>query len=121
MMKSKKDLGKWGEEKAAEFLKDKGFNIKEKNVRTSFGEIDLVVTKDNRFIFVEVKTRSTKSFGPPEVAITEFKREKLIQSAQAYMQEHPEFGNDWQIDVICIEYYHPGMIEVVHFENAISG
>lgn len=120
MAKSKQSLGKWGEEKAVDYLHSLGFVIWETNARTAYGEIDIVAEKDRLVVFVEVKTRRSKRYGPPEVSITDNKREKLIQSAMAFMQEHPELGNDWQIDVISVQHYKPGPPDIIHFENAIS-
>jgi putative endonuclease len=121
MVRTKRDLGNWGEERAADFLRHHGFFVREKNVRTAYGEIDIVAMKDEMLIFVEVKTRQSNTLGPPEVSISEQKKERLIESAQSYVQDHPELGKDWQIDVISIRQYPGGSVEITHFENAIEG
>lgn len=68
-------LGRWGEDLAAEYLIERGYTILERNVRTRYGEIDLVAQLAEESIslsdspvtvFVEVKIRSTRSFGLPE-------------------------------------------------------
>ncbi|MCK7480896.1 MAG: YraN family protein [Candidatus Moduliflexus flocculans] len=41
-MKHNQRVGKWGEETAVEYLKHKGYEIVEQNVRTPYGEIDIV-------------------------------------------------------------------------------
>jgi putative endonuclease len=124
-------LGKWGETMAADYLVEQGYFILERNVRTRYGEIDLVArfSETSLFpsetcvvtVFVEVKTRSTSSFGLPEESVTARKRDHLIAAAQAYLQEHPELGDAWRIDVIAIQQLQPGKpASIHHFENAIQ-
>ena len=62
-------IGKDGEEIAAKFLLDKGYNILEKNYYTRFGEIDLIASKNDILVFVEVKLKQTEDFGTPEEMI----------------------------------------------------
>lgn len=95
-------LGKWGEDCAAEYLKRHGYNIISRNMRTPEGEIDLIAQKDKLLIFVEVKTRSNSLSGYPEEAITEEKLEHMNNSAEWYLQEHPDKAENWRIDVISV-------------------
>ena len=120
MSKSRRNLGIWGENKAVVFLIQNGYTILDRNARTSYGEIDIVARKTGITVFVEVKTRSTQTYGLPEDSITAPKREKLIQSAAAYLQSHPELDGGWQIDVIAIQNIQPGPLQIIHFENAIE-
>jgi len=117
MTKSRKKLGTWGEEKATDYLRSSGYLVHEKNVRTDYGEIDILVIKDGIAVFVEVKTRRTQSFGLPEESITPVKMDKMLKSAQAYMGEHPELGDSWQIDVIAIQQLSTGRPKILHFQN----
>jgi putative endonuclease len=121
------ELGKWGEELAAEFLVDQGYMIIARNVRTPYGELDLIAQfspehnpNDITTIFIEVKTRSSRSYGYPEESITASKREHLISAARHYLQEHPEFDRDWRLDVIAIERYRDKKPSIRHFENALQ-
>jgi putative endonuclease len=109
-------VGKWGEQAATDFLVSKGYEIIARNVRTPYGEIDLIAKKDDTTIFVEVKTRATKSFGPPEIAVTPRKQQHMFDCAEHYAQQNEI--DHWQIDVIAVERVN-GKIEIVHFENAI--
>ena len=112
-------LGKWGEETAANHLIKNGYIILDKNVRTGYGEIDIVARQGEVVVFVEVKTRHSDLFGPPEVSINQRKKERLIQSTRSFMQEHPELGDDWRIDVIAVQQQEPKKVEITHFEYAI--
>lgn len=109
-------VGKWGEQAAADYLTAKGYEIMARNVRTPYGEIDLVAQKEGFTIFVEVKARTSSSLGPPEMAVTPRKRQHMLSCAEHYAQQN-EIDN-WQIDVIAVEDVN-GRPEIVHFENAI--
>ena len=115
-------LGRWGESIASEYLLEKGYTIIERNHRTEYGEIDLIAEYDGVIIFVEVKTRTGKKFGNPEEAITRQKTVHMIDSAQAFLQEHPQFAQEWRIDVIAIyQNKSSDSSEISHFENAVQG
>lgn len=109
-------IGIWGEQATADHLVSKGYEVIARNVRTPYGEIDLIVQKDGFTIFVEVKARTSKSFGPPEIAVTPRKRQHMLSCAEHYAQQNEI--DHWQIDVIAVEKVD-GKTEIVHFENAI--
>ncbi len=116
----RQEIGRWGETLAAKYLSDKGYSILARNLRTPYGEIDLIANNGGTTIFVEVKTRTTASYGYPENAITLRKQAHMVSAAEHYLQEHPELANEWQIDVISIE-GSPGRPPLItHFENALS-
>lgn len=109
-------VGKWGEQAAADHLKGKGYEIVAHNVRTPYGEIDLVAQKDGFTIFVEVKARTSKIFGPPELEVSPRKQEYMLSCAGHYAQQNEI--DHWQIDVIAVQDLD-GIVEITHFENAI--
>ncbi|CDZ24253.1 hypothetical protein CCDG5_1136 [[Clostridium] cellulosi] len=80
--------GKIGEDAAAEFLTDKGWNIIERNYHTRQGEIDIIATFGGYIIFVEVKTRLENSLFLPREAVDQKKQAKLIQAALMYISSH---------------------------------
>jgi putative endonuclease len=120
-------LGRWGENLAAEYLTQKGYIIIGRNVRTPYGEIDLVARYDatdqpSAIVFIEVKTRQSDALGPPEISVTPQKQARLISAAQAYLLAHPELVGDWRVDVVAIRGSHrKSRPEIVHFENAFAG
>jgi putative endonuclease len=128
MSRSRQVLGRWGENIAADYLSAKGYLILGRNVRTPYGEIDLIARLPGRgpmerdlLAFVEVKTRATGSFGYPEESVNPRKQAHLISSALYFIQENPELEGDWRIDVIAIQRLEPDQPPVItHFENAIS-
>ena len=121
MSTNRQTLGRWGEALAAEYFPEKGYMVIERNLRTPYGEIDLIARNDGMILFVEVKTRSGDQYGYPEEAITSNKRAHLIAAAQAYMQDISQPDTDWRIDVIAIRKLKASKTpEIFHFENAIN-
>ncbi|OGO14372.1 MAG: YraN family protein [Chloroflexi bacterium RBG_16_47_49] len=117
----RQSIGHIGESIAATFLKNQGYTILEMNHRTPYGEIDLITQLGNVIVFVEVKTRASRSLGPPEISITQRKAEHMRCAAEYYIQQHPELHNDWRIDALSI-LLHAGETppSIDHFENVIN-
>ncbi len=113
-------LGSKGEQLAAEYLAQRGVSIIARNVRTPYGELDLIGFQEETLVFFEVKTRRTGTYGYPEESITAAKREHLIASAQAFIQDRPELPGQWRIDVIAIILRSGHKPEFEWFENAVS-
>ncbi len=109
-------FGKLGEEKAAAFLKGKGYEVLAQNHRYKKSEIDLICQKDGLLIFVEVKTRSSRAFGNPETFVSENQRMAIIRAAEAYMDE-TNWGGDLRFDIIAIV-SRGGEEEITHLEDA---
>ena len=100
---SNREVGIWGEDAAAAMIQQHGWMVIGRNIRTSYGEIDLIGQLGNMVVFFEVKTRSSKAYGQPEEAITRGKSAHMVNAALSYMHEHQELSEDWRIDVISIE------------------
>jgi putative endonuclease len=114
-------LGQRGESLAAEYLTGHGYTLIERNARTLYGEIDIVASLEGCTVFVEVKTRYSTLFGPPEEAVTRRKQEHMLASASAYIQAHTTLPDAWRIDVIAVQINRKtGQVEILHFENAVS-
>jgi len=69
-MNLNQDLGRYGEDRAASYLQERGYEIIDRNWHSQTGEIDLVAKDKDRLVFIEVKTRSGSGFGHPFEAIT---------------------------------------------------
>lgn len=88
-MAAKDDLGRAGEQRAASFLVQRGYEIVDRNWRCSHGELDIIAATDEILAFVEVKTRSSVEYGHPFEAIDERKRRRLWRLANAWIAAHP--------------------------------
>jgi putative endonuclease len=117
-------LGRWGEDAARQYLLAQGLEIVESNVRTAYGEIDVLARQGDMLVFCEVKTRRTGTFGHPEVAVTPKKQEHMRNAALDYLQTHDLLDNPWRIDVLAIEKDSQDIknsVKVTWFQNALSG
>jgi putative endonuclease len=76
-MNLRQDIGRYGEERAAIYLEDHGYEIIERNWRSGSGEIDLIARQKDRLVFVEVKTRNGSGYGHPFEAITQAKVSRM--------------------------------------------
>ncbi len=83
-----RDRGKEGEERALEFLKAQGYRIVARNYRWPGGEIDIIARDGDSLAFIEVKVRADELFAPAEEALTPWKRERLIRTAQHYITRY---------------------------------
>lgn len=116
-MTDKIKRGTEGENLAAEFLAGKGFEIVARNYRYRHAEIDLIVKRKDWLIFVEVKTRSSSTYGEPESFVSYAKVNKIFEAAEEFI-----YRNDWQghirFDVVSVK---PGTVPLIeHFEDAMS-
>ncbi|PIU55219.1 MAG: YraN family protein [Deltaproteobacteria bacterium CG07_land_8_20_14_0_80_38_7] len=76
--------GNKGEDLACIYLKKNGFRIVDRNIRTPFGEIDIIAKKKDFFHCFEVKSRNTMTFGSPFEAVTINKQTRIRQAAEYY-------------------------------------
>ncbi len=120
METDKKLLGRWGEERAADYLRKKGWKIIGMNYSTRFGEID-VIAEDRRYVaFVEVKLRKSDRFAAAREYVTAGKQERLRLAAEGWLSAN-ETQKQPRFDVI--EVYAPQGREtanprIEHYENA---
>lgn len=114
-------VGQCGEIAAHEFLKKKGYKILETNVRTPFGEIDVVAKKPNVTVFIEVKSRVSSSLGPPYLSITKAKERHIVKNALSYLKRRGLVDSNWRIDVVSVKLNHNYQVENIElFENAVE-
>ncbi len=119
MVTYQKRIGEVGENLAAAYLESKGYCILGRNFSSRFGEIDLVADCDDCLVFVEVKTRTTDTFGMPEDSITQSKLTKIESAGLMWLQAHPEITDDWRVDVISILLDSKGELkDLQHFIQA---
>ena len=97
-------LGKYGEDKACNYLEKNKYKIIERNFKCKQGEID-IIAKDlvkNELVFVEVKTRLTFNFGRPAQAVTLIKQRHLLRAAKYYLYHNSLKDTFIRFDVIEI-------------------
>ena len=115
-------LGPWGEEKAAEFLRRKGYALVTSNYRCKFGEIDLIVKNRRYLVFVEVKLRKNAKFAQALEYVDRRKQDRIRTTASMYLAQNP---TELQPRFDVIEIYAPdgsatAHPEIYHLEDAFQ-
>ena len=107
------DHGRIGEDLAHRFLRARGCTVVARNYRTlsGSGEIDLVAWDGRKLAFIEVKTRGSREFGPPESAVDREKRERVQQAARDYARRAEIPWRDTRFDIVSIVLGSPPRIE----------
>ncbi len=98
-----KSKGVFGEDLASEFLSKNGYVVIKRNFRSKFGEIDIIATKNNSLVFVEVKTRSSNRFGSPIEAVTQKKIENIQKTAEYFCSQNPKLPKKLVIEVLSVD------------------
>jgi len=100
-MAAHNDLGKWGEDLAADYLQDKGYVIIDRDWKSGHHDLDIVAKEGDALVIVEVKTRRNRLFGNPEEAIDYKKRQSLQSAINHYVKSH-RIGQSVRFDIISI-------------------
>jgi putative endonuclease len=95
------DIGRFGEQIAAEWLLKQGYDLLSRNWKYRRMEIDIIACKNGILHFVEVKTRRSDFFGLPEEQVNRRKIKHLQEAAAAYQEEHPQWRR-MQFDILAI-------------------
>ncbi len=98
----KKELGKKGEELAIRFLKRQGYSILQRNYVCKMGEMDIIAKEKDTLVFIEVKTRTSNTFGPPQSAVHQKKQEQLSKVALTFLKEKRLEAVKARFDVVAI-------------------
>ena len=116
-----RELGRFGEERAARYLRLHGYRIVETNYSCRLGEIDLIARKGRYLVFVEVKLRKSGDFAAAREFVTRGKQQRILSTASVYLAQN-ETELQPRFDVI--EIYAPqgetGKITINHIEDAFS-
>ena len=111
-------LGRAGEQRAADYLRDDGYDIVDRNWRCSVGEIDIVATRENVLAIVEVKTRSSRRYGHPLEALDRAKVDRLWQLALMWARAHADTarGRRIRVDAVAVLGADPESASIEHLE-----
>jgi putative endonuclease len=95
-------LGREGEAAAKAYLERRGIRILLQNFRCAAGEIDLIGRTRDTLVFIEVKTRTSKAFGPPHLAVHLRKQRQIVRAAQWFLAEHGIPEVPCRFDVVAV-------------------
>jgi putative endonuclease len=112
------ELGKLGEDLAAKHLIKEGFIILFRNWFWQKDELDIICRKDEKLVVVEVKTRSSDTYGEPETAVNQGKRRSIARASEAFILQH-DFIGEVRFDIIGILWdYKSKTCMLNHIEDA---
>jgi putative endonuclease len=102
MFNLKQKFGKMGEALAVKHLKKRGYKILCVNYKTPLGEIDIIAKDKETLVFVEVKSRSTSSYGSAKQAVTSDKQKRISKNALYYLKTTSQMNARARFDVVAI-------------------
>jgi len=98
------ETGKEGEEMAAAWLLGQGFTILHRNWKHSYFELDVIAEREGVLHFIEVKTRTTDTYGHPEEGVTAKKLERLMNAGEEFLNVYPVWERI-QYDILSIRLF----------------
>ncbi|CAN5753222.1 YraN family protein [soil metagenome] len=116
-MDQRATLGRTGEDLAASQLKSLGFDVLARNVRGSYGELDIVARRGSLVVFCEVKTRRSDRFGMPAEAVGYAKQQRIRRLAGEWLNAHRPRASEIRFDVVSVVGDGDGA-EVTHIPGA---
>lgn len=120
MSLASKLFGRQAESAAEQYLRRQGYRIRDRNVRSVHGELDLIVERGGVLVFVEVKARRTHAFGGAPYAVDARKQAKIIRLAAHYLAQHRLKNQPCRFDVLLYADEQAGPSSMQHIENAFE-
>jgi putative endonuclease len=97
------ELGRSAEDIAADHLRSHGLEVVARNYRRRNGELDIVARMGDVLAIVEVRTRSSDTFGGAAESIDGWKRHKIIRCAEQLLQQQKDLARlRVRFDVIVV-------------------
>ena len=117
MEDARHEVGRRGEELAAQYLVQRGWRVLARNYRAGPREIDIVAARDDVVAFVEVKTRTTSSGGTTLEPIRRLKRRAVVAAARRWIHENGRRGCAYRFDAVGVE-LKGGRVVIEHVPDA---
>ena len=115
-MSNSYNFGQEAEKRAADYYRNLGFQILQKNYRYRKAEVDLIVQKDNLLVVVEVKARSSTYFGDPQSFVSKKKNQLLVMATDDFIQQR-DLAVEVRFDLISFT-LERGEWKLEHLPNA---
>ena len=117
----RKKTGNWGETLVLEHLLTQGYKLIQRNYHCRFGEADLIMLDETGLLTcVEVKTRRSQKFGPAEYSVGRKKLKALAETMKAFLYEHTEYPEFWNLDLAVVEDFVPGESPVLLYFRSVK-
>ena len=113
------DTGRWGEQKAAEYLERKGYRILWRDWRDGHRDLDIVAVDADQLVVVEVKTRRNADYMQPELAVDARKMRSLAVAAAKFVGT---YGIEFPLrfDIVAVTGTPGSQCEISHIEDAFT-
>jgi len=99
---TKREVGKRGEDLAADWYRARGYEVLDRNWRCRQGELDLVLRNGRQVVFCEVKHRTGLGFGRPAEAVTREKRQRIRYLASRWLEGAKPRPAEIRFDVVAV-------------------
>ena len=125
-MTQAQELGRFAEDKAAEYILSIGWRIIARNIRNKYGELDIIALDKgkNELVIIEVRARTIGKIQSPADSIGTRKLHSLINSSRLYIEDSLNWLGFWRIDLVGItiqEKNHPDNWTLEHIRDITSG
>ena len=112
------EFGKWGEQMAEYYLRDKGYVILDRDWHSGHRDIDIVAIDKDEVVFVEVKTRGRNSLLPPD-ELVDYKKKRNLKLAANHYIKYKRLNRSFRFDIVVVTGNMDALdVEVNHIENA---
>lgn len=112
------ELGRRGEDLAADYLAGTGLVVLSRNWRCREGEVDLIATDGQRLVVCEVKTRSGTGYGEPSEGVTPAKAARIRRVTAAWLRAYRVGWCEIRFDVLAVLCPQDGPVTVEHLQGA---
>lgn len=119
IVRAKDVVGRYGEDVAAAHVRSRGWQVLDRNWRSSEGELDLVGLDGDELVVVEVKTRRTATYGHPAEAVTARKLARVRRLAAQWLAEHDVHAASVRVDVVAVVVPRTGEPSVEHLVGVV--
>ena len=114
-------LGRWGQNKAEQFLKGQDLRTLARNFEGPSGEVDLIMgDRNGTIVFVEVKTRRNEAVMPALAAVNAEKRRHLKRTAKCFLRQFKLSGRPLRFDIVTVILGEKGKPQIRHYSNAFT-
>lgn len=100
---TKNKLGKLNEEVARSYLELQNYYFLDKNFKTRYGEIDIIMKDNSFYVFIEVKSLSKNNFYSIHESITCKKKKRLSKAINEWLLINNKLNCDWRVDLVGIK------------------
>ncbi len=115
-MAAHNELGKWGEDLAADYLQRKGYTIIERDWKSGKRDLDIIAQDGDVIVFVEVKTRRNRLYGEPEESVDYHKLQNLQQAISHYVK-FKHIRQEIRFDIISVVGTIGSEPDIQHIQN----